>query len=270
MDVSQLPPIMDTFNASLSKVPEVLGVTKLAKSISSPDRSGVLYLGGGGSADDEGNLWNEAFQPSQRIVIWPFAQPRDRWDGTLEWFTSAMAKRGGLSSTSLFGSISLVDTVPGGGLEAADIVVIPGGNTFELLGILRSHGLLDELRSFIERGGKAYGGSAGSILMGADIGLADVERGGMDPNPIALQDTQGVGFMGDIAVYPHWDPESTNVGYEAWAKETRSRVFCLPEKSGVVVDLEKRTVTNKGPEEVMIFSPEGGRKHVKAEDSFTF
>lgn len=261
---------MDTFNASLSKVPEVLGVAKLAKSISQPDGPGFLYLGGGGSADDEANLWNEAFQPSQRIVIWPFALPRDRWDGTLEWFTGAMAKRDGFSTTSLFGSISLVDTVPGGGLEAADIVVIPGGNTFELLGILRSQGLLEDLKSFIQRGGKVYGGSAGAILMGADIGLADVEPGGMDPNTVALQDTQGLGLVGDIAVFPHWDPRSSNTGYEEWAKETGSRVLCLPEKSGVVVDLEKRTATNKGPEDVIIFSPEGDRKHVKAEQSFAF
>lgn len=261
---------MDTFNASLAKVPKVLGVAKLAKADSQSEPSGFLYLGGGGSADDEANLWNEAFKPGQRIVIWPFAQPRDRWYVILEWFTSAMAARGDLSSTSLFGSTSLVDAIPGGGLEAADIVVVPGGNTFELLGILRSQGLLDELKRFAEKGGKVYGGSAGALLVGADIGLADVERGGLDKNTIGLQDTRSLGMMGDIAVYPHWESQTTNVGYEAWATEKGLRVLGIPEQSGVVVDLKQRLGTNKGPADVILFSPDGGNKVVKAEESFIY
>src|SRR5687768_15020625 len=134
--------IMDTCNDSLAKVPEALGVTKPAKSDARTDGPGFLYLGGGGSAEDEANVWNEAFKSGQRIVIWPFAQPRDCWAGTLAWFTGAMAARGELSTTSVSGSITLADLLPGGGLEEPEIVLIPGGNTFELLGILRSHGLL--------------------------------------------------------------------------------------------------------------------------------
>ncbi|KAL2202921.1 class I glutamine amidotransferase-like protein [Sarocladium strictum] len=255
---------MDTFNASLSKVPEVLGLAKHAKSDAQP---GLLFLGGGGSAADEADLWNEAFQPGQRIVIWPFAQPRERWAGTLAWFTGALAARSELSS---FGSITMADMVPGGGLDAADILVVPGGNTFELLAILRSQGLLDNLRDFIERGGKYYGGSAGAVLVGADIGLIDVERGAFDENTVGLQDTQGLALMGDITVFPHWEPQVGPAEHEAWSREKNLRVLCTPEKSGVVIDLAGRTGTNKGPLDVTLFSPDGHRQTIKPEESFTF
>lgn len=258
---------MDTFNASLAKVPEVLGFAKHAKSESQPESSGLLYLGGGGSAADEANVWNEAFQPGQRIVIWLFAQPREHWARTLDWFTGALAARNELSST---GSITMADMIPGGGLDAADILVIPGGNTFELLAILRSQGLFDELRDFIERGGKYYGGSAGAVLAGADIGLVDVERGAFDENTVGLQDTQGLALMGDITVFPHWEPQDGPAEHEAWSREKNLRVLCLPEKSGVVIDLAGKTGKNKGPMDVTLFSPDGQRRTIKPEESFTF
>jgi peptidase E len=95
--------------------------------------------------------------------------------------------------------------VPGGWLEDADVVVVPGGNTFELLEILRSHDLLNKLVQFIDVRGRYYGGRASALLVGADIGLCDVERGGLDDNTVGIQDTQGLGLVGDICVYPDWE-----------------------------------------------------------------
>jgi hypothetical protein len=48
------------------------------------------------------------------------------------------------------------------------------------------------------------------------------------------------------------------------------RVLCMPEESGVVVDTRKKIGWSKGPENVLIFSPDGQDVVLKVEESFTF
>ena len=100
-----------------------------------------------------------------------------------------MAARGELSVTPVPGSIIRSELVPGGGLDDADIVVDPVGNTFDLLRLLRSHGLPDSPRGFLATGGKVHTGSAGVVIVGADIGLADVDCDGIDENRFGMKDT---------------------------------------------------------------------------------
>lgn len=237
---------------------------------SQPPRPGNLYLGGGGSAEDEANLWEQAFAPGQRIVVWPFAQPRERWDNIMDWFTGALAEKGNLSSISLFGStVSKVDDVPGTGLETADVVVVPGGNTFELLALLRSQDLIKPLKDFINRGGKFFGGSAGAVLAGADISIVDAEKGGLDPNTVQIHDTKALSLLGDMVINVHYEQDLHKSRCARWAKEDNVQLLCLPEKGGVVVDPESRTGTNVGPEDVALFSGEVC-KILKMGDTFRF
>lgn len=206
--------------------------------------TGTIYIGGGGSEDEEAKLWIEAFRPGLSVTVWPFAHPAlanrqsaGRWiTGALERFAPS--------------HIDIWDSPAGrehSDLEDTDIIAIPGGNTFDLLDTLHSSGLFLALRAFLDRGGRVYGGSAGAILMGNDIGIA-LEA---DPNDVGLQDTTGMGILGELDVLPHYTEELLDFA-RAHRNQSGRNVLCLPEPTGVVV--KDGTIRNVGPEPVHIIT----------------
>ena len=64
-----------------------------------------------------------------------------------------------------------------GRLGGFSSVYLSGGNTFRLLALVRASGFDRELADFIRRGGCVYGGSAGAILLGKDIGTSTWSQG---------------------------------------------------------------------------------------------
>lgn len=207
----------------------------------------MIYLGGGGSEIDEANVFEQAFQPGQHIIVWPWALPEPEHEGCLAWLSQAIVDKGEFKSLSLA-------KPPAFGLDAADIVVIPGGNTFDLLARLREHQLIGPLKNFASNGGKIYGGSAGAILMGLDIDIADATKGGLDDNTVGLRDTQGLGLVGDFVVFPHYEAANENhrTYCNEWASEHSVGVLGLLERGGVSVDSAGNAV-NLGPSDVMVF-----------------
>lgn len=205
---------------------------------------GTIYLGGGGSEDEEVNLWTEAFHTASRVTVWPFAHRAlaDRQSAG-RWITGALDR----FAPSHIDIWTTADGRKGGDLRDADIIAIPGGNTFDLLEVLQTSGLLRDLRSFLDRGGLVYGGSAGAILMGDDIGIA-LEA---DPNNAGLQDTAGMGLLGELDVLPHYAGALLDLARSHHAQTGRS-VLCLPEPSGVVV--KAGIIRNVGPEPVHILT----------------
>jgi dipeptidase E len=205
----------------------------------------MIYLGGGGSEEDEAAVFAAAFQPGARIVVWPFAQPSHRWQGTLSWIQSSISHLGSFPPASL-------GTQDDFGLNTADVVVIPGGNTFLLLHHMQQHALLHPLRSFVAKGGKVYGGSAGAVLLGAGIAIIDA----MDTNDVGLRDTSALDLLSGCVVYPHYERRWMSHCLD-WS--TRACVLGVPERAGLRVDLHGRAV-NLGPEDVVVF--EGGLSEV--------
>lgn len=213
-----------------------------------------LYLGGGGSEHDEAALWDEAFTPGQRVSIWPFAMPAGAArTGSVQWFNSALRARGdftidawGLDDTN--GSVG--DSMQR--LCRSDVLAIPGGNTFDLLQHLQQHQLLQVLHGFLAAGGSVYGGSAGAVLLGADIAIAAAA----DPNDAGLTDTGGLDFLSGAVVYPHYEP-SQDGELQQWSHQHQRSVLALPERSGVIVtELQARNV---GPDAVLTFTLDGGQ-----------
>ena len=134
----------------------------------------------------------------------------------------------------------------------ADVLFIPGGNTYELLAAVRT--MLPQLAEFLQRGGHVYGGSAGAILFGADIDIAGI----LDPNDIGLTDTAGADLLSGHVVYPHYTPDQESTA-AAWAADHDVRVLAIPETAGVIVDgVEAR---NAGPSTVHVFTPVARRDY---------
>ncbi|KAK3181625.1 hypothetical protein K4F52_007003 [Lecanicillium sp. MT-2017a] len=212
----------------------------------------MIYLGGGGTEVDEARLLDLAFTPGKRVVIWPFAMPSNRWEGMKQWVTSFLASCGD------FPSIELGTEEPDFGIADADIVVIPGGNTFRLLQQMQRHNMLSALRELLARGGKVYGGSAGALILGADIAIADASVGGQDENLVAIKDTKGLDVLGGCVVYPHFElgADSFQGHCERWAKNHGVVVLGMPENCGIAVDKDGGAV-NAGPGDVYVFRPAG-------------
>lgn len=201
----------------------------------------MIYLGGGGSEQDETRLWDEVFTVGQRLAVWPHAMPRSRWSAVERWLIEALAPRGDFT-------IEMAGPAP----LTGDVLVIPGGNTFDLLAARRE--ALAELPAFLERDGRIYGGSAGAILLGADIAVAGI----LDSNDAGLTDTRGADLLSGHVVYPHYTAGQESTARQ-WATDHAVAVLAIPESAGVVVD--GPLARNTGPEPVYVFTAAGADLH---------
>src|SRR4051812_17931240 len=120
--------------------------------------TGTAYLGGGGSDRDEALLWDELFEPGQRGVLWPYAlRSAQRRQQAAAWWRDVLASRG-------VADVWLEDPDDAASeLEGSDVLLLPGGNTFDLLDAMHRHDRLERVLRFLSRGGRVYGGSAGAV-----------------------------------------------------------------------------------------------------------
>lgn len=204
-----------------------------------------VFLGGGGSAEQESALWSEAFRPGARVAVLPYAHAakKDR-EATVAWIRGALAPYEPRSIVSL-GAPEVADS----GFSDIDVLCIPGGNAFTLLRELRSTGLLGQLTAYLEGGGHLYGGSAGAILAGTDISIAATT----DLNDVGLSETRGLDLLNGMDVLPHYTAAMRKHA-QSHAQSTGRRVLALPESSGVVVS--EGRVRNAGPDPVEIIGHE--------------
>ena len=204
-----------------------------------------LYLGGGGSADDEADLWRMFLRPSRRVVCWPQALPPAQYDVAELWLRRSLAPY----------DVPKVETWRDLGehtvdeLGEDDVVFVIGGNTFDLLHHVQTRGAAALAREHVRRDGIYYGGSAGAVLAGADIAVA----GFADPNDAGVTDTAGLRLLGNAIVRPHYTGDDRD---EAWGWAAQGfTVLGVPETSGVaVVDGVAR---NAGPAEVEVVTSTG-------------
>lgn len=207
---------------------------------------GNIYLGGGGSETDEAQLWSQAFPAGVTIAIWPFAQTStEKRRGAINWMSAALNAMG-------HRTIQAWETpeASSGALDHVDVVAIPGGNTFLLLHELRSSGLIDTLRDHIDAGGAVYGGSAGAVLAGRDIGIASIA----DTNDTKLESFRALDYLNGLDVLPHYTDDG-EVMARAHASSTGRPVLCLPETSGII-STASGTLRNVGSSDAYIVHAE--------------
>lgn len=205
-----------------------------------------IFLGGGGSAEDESALWDEFLSPGIRIVYWPFALAPSAHAGALRWLEGSLAAWGSVELT-MWSSLSGRTASE---LTGADLLFVGGGNTFALLDELLRHDFLPAVRAYLAAGGALYGGSAGAILTGADISIAD----GVDANDVGLTRTAALDLLGGLVVRPHYEP-AQDAELTSWAAAHGRTVLAIPERSGVAV--ADGTARTAGPEPVHLIGPNG-------------
>lgn len=87
-------------------------------------------------------------------------------------------------------------------MEGVDIIFVAGGNTFYLLQEVRKSGFDEIITSFVKKGGWYIGSSAGSLVAGPSIELAEnIDYQEQAPE---LKSYDGLGLV-DFVVLPHYD-----------------------------------------------------------------
>lgn len=135
-------------------------------------------------------------------------------------------------------------------LEDYTALYIGGGNTFRLLHELRTAAFEAPLRRFSERGGALYGGSAGAILLGRDIGTC----AHMDENRVGLTDTRGLDLVQGHAIWCHYQP-ADDVRIREYCRTHHTPMLALSERAGVRV--EGTQLAAGGYEPVLCFDATG-------------
>ncbi|WP_328295253.1 Type 1 glutamine amidotransferase-like domain-containing protein [Kineococcus sp. NBC_00420] len=217
----------------------------------------TVHLGGGGDEHDEALLWDEVFLPGRRVALWPFAMaPGAQRDGSVRWFRAALAARGEFT-VQAWGVGQDGEDGGDGDLTGVDVVALPGGNTFDLVQEIRQRGLWQPLRTFLDGGGLVYGGSAGAVLLGADIAIAE----GLDPNHAGVTDTHGFDRVAGAVLRPHHEPSLT-AELRHWSRRHGRVVIGLPERSGLVSDGTRARAV--GPEPLHLVTPDGAERELPA------
>lgn len=89
-------------------------------------------------------------------------------------------------------------------LSPYEVVYVCGGNTFKLLKFSRTANFKNSVESLLKMGGVYIGVSAGSIIVGPSVKIADEVQ--PDPNEVGISDFSGLGIIKEI-VLPHYSPE---------------------------------------------------------------
>lgn len=190
-----------------------------------------LYLGGGGGAEDSRTLdaaFVASLPPDPKLLYIPIAMDEKdhSYPSCLEWLRLAVGPLGVLNIemwTDLRGKTAE-------SLAAFDAVYVGGGNTFKLLKEMSDSGFGSMLAQYAERGGAVYGGSAGAIVLGTDIGTC----AHMDENAVGLKRTTALGLLGKHSVWCHYVPSNDPLIRE-YVTRTGFPVVALTERGGLCV-----------------------------------
>jgi dipeptidase E len=193
--------------------------------------NGKILLAGGGEAQDSFLLDREFARcvgSDGKVLFWPFARSDSRtFDSALEWFRQTYGALG-IRNVSMWKGLTNHQARE---LGAYTAVYIAGGNTYWLLAQLLRSGFDRHLSQYVQGGGMVYGGSAGAVVLGWDIGTI----AHLDINQINLRKTGGLDLAHGYAIWVHYQLEDDKLIQE-YVHQHGHELIALSERSGVVVD----------------------------------
>ncbi len=117
-----------------------------------------------------------------------------------------------------------------------DIVYLSGGNTFYFLKTLRQKRLIDDLKSFVSRGGVLSGLSAGAILLTPTVATAGFPHFDRDSNFVKLKNQKSLKLT-DFEFFPHYTHTTPyRKALTSHSRKTIYPIYAAPDQSSVVVN----------------------------------
>ena len=163
---------------------------------------------------------------------WGFVSGKPPWGGlsALDW------RALGLLELTALPSIGVDRWVPW--VEAADVLLVDGGDATYLGHWMRESGLADRLPALADK--VWVGVSAGSMVMTPRIGSPFVEWSG-------AADDRCLGVV-DFSIFPHLDvfPTNTMAAAERWAEQIGGPAYVLDDQSAIVVTDDRVEIVSEG------------------------
>lgn len=120
-------------------------------------------------------------------------------------------------------------------LLSSNILVISGGNTFNLLNNLRESGLDKSIKLFIDKPDFVISGfSAGAIVLTPNINMCNLPD--FDENLIGLEDLGSLGIV-DFEIFPHYKKEIHEKILNDYRELTANRVYEITDEDYITIDL---------------------------------
>ena len=192
----------------------------------------VFLCGGGADVQtiEANKRLNEVIDHSKPCLYIPLAMEAEMYDSCYEWI------QGELSSVDIPGidMVRSVEELAEKYFEDYSFLFIGGGNTFKLLRDIKMSDAFEKIREYLEKGGVAFGGSAGAIIFGRDLEACVLD----DPNDVNLKEIDGYDVLDGISVLCHF-------GNRTAEKDEASQRFLLE------LSLRRKAVAL--PEEVTLF-----------------
>lgn len=210
-----------------------------------------MYLGGGGTGQDETLLWREMLSGCRRLLYWPFALQADMLTGAEAWLRDQVLQQGSSAEIRTWTTLERKEPAD---LDGFDLLFVGGGNTFLLLHHLQAHGFVGPVRQWVEAGGNYYGGSAGAVLATDSIAIAEHA----DSNDVGLLDLDGLGLLSGVGLLPHYTTDQEDLAHSI-SRDYALPIIAVPEAAGLVV--EHGAARTVGPEAVWTVTSTSSTQH---------
>ena len=205
-----------------------------------------VFLCGGGAGEqtiEANKRLNEVIDHTKPCLYIPLAMEAEMYDSCCEWITGELAEV----------QIPYIEMVRSGeelaekNFSEYSVVFIGGGNTYKLLKELKECGAFEKLRTYLESGGVAFGGSAGAIIFGEDLESCNLD----DQNEVGLTDTAGMDVLNGVSLLCHFtsrekEEDEKSKEYLLGISKHR-RVLALPEEVTLFVNDDVVEVIGERP-----------------------
>lgn len=192
---------------------------------------GKLFIAGGGSEkqsieiDEE--FVKEVLKSGSNILYIPIAinEKKHPYEDCLNWIRNCLSKYGKINITMLtdLNNKNSMD------LKKYNAIYIGGGNTFKLMKLLTDSKFGDLITKYYYSGGIIYGGSAGAIILGKSIKVAEHA----DVNEVNLKKFEGLNLIDGKSVWPHYS-KTQDFEINKFINENKLDVIAVPEDSGLI------------------------------------
>jgi len=219
---------------------------------------GKLFISGGGQANKTKKLDGLFFSlipKIKRMLYIPIAMPTKIYSqgDCFDWVTQVFPKFG-------VRKIDMWTDLNGrkySQLEDYGAVYFGGGNTFTLLHHVKKTGFDKLLLHYYNNGGTIYGGSAGAIILGLDIGTASF-GGDADENLVKLKDLSGLRLVKNFSIQCHYS-SSDDIDAINYVQSTKLNIIALPDETGLYINDD--TIKVVGDKSAFVFLKSGKKEY---------
>lgn len=141
-----------------------------------------------------------------------------------------------------FKTVDFVDfeSNPQTDISMFDVIYVCGGNTFRLMNAAKQSNFRDQIKKVLDGGGIYVGVSAGSLIVGPSIQIANEIK--PDVNEVELTDLSGLDIIPQI-IFPHYDI-SDEPALEKFEKAHGTKVTRLKNGEAIFITGEKIELVN--------------------------